>query len=131
MNDGYTALFSGDNDGAITAFSHAIALDPKFGMAYGTRAMMYYLKGDYAHAIADNTEGLRDRRWRIMRRGSRSTRKTPASTTSAVAFSCASTIYRWPSPISRRPSSSTRTTRARRPISPTRRRWRTRIEPRA
>jgi len=60
MNDGYTALFSGDNDGAITAFSHAIALDPKFGMAYGTRAMMYYLKGDYAHAIADNTEGLRD-----------------------------------------------------------------------
>jgi tetratricopeptide (TPR) repeat protein len=59
MSDGYTALFSGDNDGAITNFSYVIAHDPKPIVAYLQRATAYQNKKDYDHAIADATEAIK------------------------------------------------------------------------
>jgi tetratricopeptide (TPR) repeat protein len=43
----------GNCDGAITAYSRAIALNPDFAEAYNNRAYAYMTKKDYAHALPD------------------------------------------------------------------------------
>ena len=45
----------GNYEGAIENYSHAIAVDPRFGQAYMDRALAYAQIGDYAKARADST----------------------------------------------------------------------------
>ncbi len=59
INRGEAYNAKGDYDRAITDFSEAIRLDPKYGAAYGDRGNAYYGKNDYDHAIVDYDAAIR------------------------------------------------------------------------
>ena len=49
----------GEHDKAITDFSEAIRLDPKYVNAYIGRGLCWYNKGEYEKAMADYNEAIR------------------------------------------------------------------------
>jgi tetratricopeptide (TPR) repeat protein len=56
---GVSCLDKQDYDGALTALTEAIRLNPKYALAYSSRALVYRKKGDYEKAIADLTKAIR------------------------------------------------------------------------
>ena len=48
----------GDLDQAIADYTQAIALDPKYAVAYNNRGIAYCDKGDLDQAIADYTQAI-------------------------------------------------------------------------
>lgn len=57
-NSGLAKRASGDLDGAIAAYDHAIALDPKFAFAYNNRGFAKLSKGDLDAAIEDFSRSI-------------------------------------------------------------------------
>ncbi len=53
LNNGNTNLEKGYYDHAISDYSKAIQLDPKFASAYNNRGYAYYKKGEYDYAWTD------------------------------------------------------------------------------
>jgi hypothetical protein len=56
---GNMLLVHGDQDSALSAFSEAIRLNPKYPPAYFFRGQVYEKKGDFDKAIADYSEAIR------------------------------------------------------------------------
>jgi len=59
FQQGIIAASAGDYDVAISSFSEAIRLDPKYVPAYNDRGNIYKAKGDYEKAMADYDESIR------------------------------------------------------------------------
>lgn len=55
---GIASGLRGDYANAITAYSEAIAFDPRFPIAYNNRGVSYFKTGDNDRAIADYTKSL-------------------------------------------------------------------------
>ncbi len=59
FNHGVDSLKKGEHDKAITDFTEAIRLDPKYEPAYNLRGIAWGKKGEYEKAIANFTEAIR------------------------------------------------------------------------
>ena len=57
-NDGVDRQARGDWDGAIADYTQAIALKPKFALAYDARGLARQAKGDWDSAIADYDQAI-------------------------------------------------------------------------
>ena len=57
--EGKSPVDKGDFALAISSFSEAVRLDPKFALAYHGRGVAYWWKGEYDKAIADYSEAIR------------------------------------------------------------------------
>ena len=57
-NRGVTRFKKGENDRALSDFTKAIKMRPRFGMAYYYRGMAYLRKKEYDQAIADYTKAI-------------------------------------------------------------------------
>ncbi len=59
LDRGDRAFGKGNNEEAIAEYTEAIRLNPEYGLAYGSRAVVYSSKRDHDKAIADYTEAIR------------------------------------------------------------------------
>jgi len=57
-NRGVARFEKGENDRALSDFTKAIKMNPRFAMAYYYRAMAYSRKKEYDQVIADYTEAI-------------------------------------------------------------------------
>ncbi len=58
LDHGRACLDKGKYDDAIADYEKAIALDPKYALAYTNRGVAYYRKGAFDRAIADHSKAI-------------------------------------------------------------------------
>ena len=103
MRDGTVALRTWKISHAITAFTQAIEIEPKYAEAYVKRGLAYYRVGQYKAAIADYTRTLDLNRYHADAYASRGDAyRALADTQHAIADYSASLEKRWNARVMRK-----------------------------